>query len=376
MPGACVGLIIGGAIPKKFSFGPTGLIKQTIFAAACGLVLSPIYLIHCPAVPVAGITVPYFASDRFAFIVSFQWRVKQLGLYTTDYVLVSVDSSAEIQGDPTVYHTCNEPCNCTTESYDPICGTYDNVQYFSPCIGGCQVSWDAHDGEVIFRFRSFVETVFSVCSRAPISLSDWPWDKIRQYYFNMTCLLSAIPRCYVLSCHCTPVHLMDRGTSSRQFLWMNDSDDLNIEQNPQMYFQPVAVFNVMCPLARHSSAEKVPASLRGLLIILEKQTLYTRYNHEKRLHYLNAVYSRSQAYDQCLCVNTTLEPTLDSNTTAWLEPDAWKGQCDGTCSGQFAVFLVFFLLQLLAAFLGGPSGATFMIRYISRLLLYAMGADR
>ena len=44
-----------------------------------------------------------------------------------------------------VVHPCNVDCNCTTASYDPVCG-HDGVEYFTPCHGGCQVEF-IYEGE-------------------------------------------------------------------------------------------------------------------------------------------------------------------------------------------------------------------------------------
>ena len=35
-----------------------------------------------------------------------------------------------------IISTCNVGCDCTTATFDPICGS-DSVTYFSPCHAGC-----------------------------------------------------------------------------------------------------------------------------------------------------------------------------------------------------------------------------------------------
>ena len=61
--------------------------------------------------------------------------------------LYSYHNRTNYLNEPNVYHPCNLPCNCTTESYDPICGS-DGLEYFSPCFAGCTNSSSDGDDEV------------------------------------------------------------------------------------------------------------------------------------------------------------------------------------------------------------------------------------
>ena len=60
-------------------------------------------------------------------------------VFRTCILMIQFDCYSTIDlgpDDVNVFDVCNEPCNCTTESYDPICGE-DKIEYFSPCFAGC-----------------------------------------------------------------------------------------------------------------------------------------------------------------------------------------------------------------------------------------------
>lgn len=47
-----------------------------------------------------------------------------------------------VNGKLDLYNTCNEQCECTLASYQPVCEPVGGTLYFSPCFAGCQAPPD------------------------------------------------------------------------------------------------------------------------------------------------------------------------------------------------------------------------------------------
>lgn len=95
-----IGILLGGAIIRKFQPRPRYLIAYMIFVdcfAVFGLLTN--MLIGCPA--------PYMSGTK------------------------RVDN--EIQ----LYNECNSHCGCTRHVFEPICGSDEQSTFFSPCFAGC-----------------------------------------------------------------------------------------------------------------------------------------------------------------------------------------------------------------------------------------------
>ncbi len=45
-------------------------------------------------------------------------------------------SAADVVGI-SVSNECNVDCRCSTEQFIPVCGTHNDITYFSPCHAGC-----------------------------------------------------------------------------------------------------------------------------------------------------------------------------------------------------------------------------------------------
>ncbi|NXY88241.1 SO2B1 protein, partial [Alcedo cyanopectus] len=103
IPGAMVGIVVGGAILKRFQMSLRQCSAMCVLGMLlCLLVAFPLLFLGCPTQKVAGIT--YSESSEFG------------------------------------HHTlgCNLHCNCPEKAYNPICGS-DSVEYISPCSAGCRV---------------------------------------------------------------------------------------------------------------------------------------------------------------------------------------------------------------------------------------------
>uniref|UniRef100_A0A3B5KR34 Solute carrier organic anion transporter family member n=1 Tax=Xiphophorus couchianus TaxID=32473 RepID=A0A3B5KR34_9TELE len=103
VPAGGGGTFLGGYIVKRLNLRCRGIIRFCMLCALVSLLAIFIFLVHCPNVPMAGVTAPY-----------------QLGSALDMNLTVS----------------CNAACNCAREVYNPVCGA-DGVMYYSPCHAGC-----------------------------------------------------------------------------------------------------------------------------------------------------------------------------------------------------------------------------------------------
>uniref|UniRef100_A0A672ID70 Solute carrier organic anion transporter family member n=1 Tax=Salarias fasciatus TaxID=181472 RepID=A0A672ID70_SALFA len=100
VPAGGGGTFLGGYIVKRLNLRCRGIIRFCMMCAMVSLLAIFIFLIHCPNVPMAGVTAPYRS------------------------------------GPASLTVGCNSGCGCVTELYNPVCGA-DGVMYYSPCHAGC-----------------------------------------------------------------------------------------------------------------------------------------------------------------------------------------------------------------------------------------------
>ncbi|KFQ92546.1 Solute carrier organic anion transporter family member 2B1, partial [Nipponia nippon] len=101
IPGAMVGIVVGGAILKRFQMSLRQCSAMCVLGMfLCLLVAFPLLFLGCPTQKVAGVT--YSESSEF-------------GHHALE---------------------CNLQCNCPEKAYNPICGS-NGIEYISPCSAGC-----------------------------------------------------------------------------------------------------------------------------------------------------------------------------------------------------------------------------------------------
>ncbi|CAG9855283.1 unnamed protein product [Phyllotreta striolata] len=105
IPGACIGIFMGGVILKKMELRPKGAVQFVLISnAICLLCYGLLFFLGCDNLKMAGTTIPYFNSTQ-----PFQ---------------VNLTSS------------CNFGCECSITDIEPVCGN-NGLTYFSPCHAGC-----------------------------------------------------------------------------------------------------------------------------------------------------------------------------------------------------------------------------------------------
>uniref|UniRef100_A0A672ID27 Solute carrier organic anion transporter family member n=1 Tax=Salarias fasciatus TaxID=181472 RepID=A0A672ID27_SALFA len=135
VPAGGGGTFLGGYIVKRLNLRCRGIIRFCMMCAMVSLLAIFIFLIHCPNVPMAGVTAPYRSGPA---------APRQPDRYQN---LSSLDQSLTVG--------CNSGCGCVTELYNPVCGA-DGVMYYSPCHAGCTA--------INHTERSSGRQVYSGCS--------------------------------------------------------------------------------------------------------------------------------------------------------------------------------------------------------------------
>ncbi|NXE69562.1 SO2B1 protein, partial [Calcarius ornatus] len=113
IPGAMVGIVVGGAILKRFQMS----LRQCSALCVLGMLLClltafPLLFLGCPTQKVAGVTL---------------WDSSGSGHHAM---------------------ACNARCRCPERGFNPVCGS-DGVEYTSPCSAGCGSLALRPDGSVL-----------------------------------------------------------------------------------------------------------------------------------------------------------------------------------------------------------------------------------
>uniref|UniRef100_A0AAY4E2V0 Solute carrier organic anion transporter family member n=1 Tax=Denticeps clupeoides TaxID=299321 RepID=A0AAY4E2V0_9TELE len=133
VPAGGGGTFLGGYIVKKLNLRCRGIIRFCMLCALVSLLTIFIFLIHCPNIPMAGVTAP-----------------------------------SVLEGNLTV--SCNAGCHCVKELYNPVCGA-DGVMYYSPCHAGCSTMNQTHSYNSKQEGLAIAGKCTSTCYHMPLFLT-------------------------------------------------------------------------------------------------------------------------------------------------------------------------------------------------------------
>ncbi|XP_008841467.1 solute carrier organic anion transporter family member 4A1 isoform X2 [Nannospalax galili] len=124
VPAGGGGTLLGGFLVNRFKLRGSGIIRFCLLCTLTSLLAFFVFLIHCPNVPMAGVTTGY-------------------------------GESLLPEGHLDLKAACNANC-CQSEHYSPVCGS-DGTTYYSPCHAGCPPTYSmGRGGQKVYRNCSCV----------------------------------------------------------------------------------------------------------------------------------------------------------------------------------------------------------------------------
>lgn len=148
VPAGGGGTFLGGYIVKKWNMRCRDIVRLCVVCTLISLVTIFIFLLHCPNMPMAGVTVPYrsgpvqnqqlhrgptephrLAVQSPAAAAAESWFLLR--------VLLSLPHICSSALEENLTESCNAACGCVAQMYDPVCGA-DATMYYSPCHAGCR----------------------------------------------------------------------------------------------------------------------------------------------------------------------------------------------------------------------------------------------
>ncbi|XP_064597257.1 solute carrier organic anion transporter family member 5A1-like [Liolophura sinensis] len=139
IPGAVLGIMVGGYVLKRFQLRPKGAIQMILALNLISLAgFSVFFFLGCDNLKLAGATEPY---------------VRHLSNVSV-YSLPKTNLTS----------SCNLDCDCSSNEFELICGV-NGITYFSPCHAGCTRYYES----VVQHERLLNYTGCSCISDEPVS---------------------------------------------------------------------------------------------------------------------------------------------------------------------------------------------------------------
>lgn len=156
VPAGGGGTFLGGYMVKKLNMRCRGIVRFCVMCTLMSLATIFIFLIHCPDLPMAGITAPYRSGlteaqqqDQYQQLYNHPGKLRSRNRSAASSQAADEDEvcsssrplflphvrSSALEDNLTA--ACNAGCGCVREVYNPVCGA-DAMMYYSPCHAGCR----------------------------------------------------------------------------------------------------------------------------------------------------------------------------------------------------------------------------------------------